>query len=86
MTSITKADFVYVSTSKNADYVEAVPHEGAVKFIRADLHDATKEKLAKAMEALRACRATFIRCQWDEKSVAVESIDAVLAEIEKGGV
>jgi hypothetical protein len=58
--------------------------ENAIEYVRADLHAATKAQLAKAVEALRACRATFIRCQWDEKSVAVESINAVLSEIEKG--
>lgn len=45
MSDITKADKVYVSTSKNGDYVSAINDEDSVTFIRADLviqllHDA----------------------------------------------
>jgi len=68
----------------NEDNTNGVSVLGYYEYVRADLHDATKAQLAKAVETLRACRATFIRCQWDEKSVAIESIDAALAEIEKG--
>ena len=35
MSDITKSDMVYVSTSKNCDYVSAVPHDGSVAFRRA---------------------------------------------------
>lgn len=34
MSDITKANIVYVSTSKNSDYVSAVDHEGAVPYMR----------------------------------------------------
>ena len=37
MSDITKADKVYVSTSKNGDYVSAVDDGDSVTFIRADL-------------------------------------------------
>lgn len=37
MSDITKADKVYVSTSKNGDYVSAINDEDSVTFIRADL-------------------------------------------------
>ncbi len=45
MSDITKADKVYVSTSKSGDYVSAVDDGDSVTFIRADLviqllHDA----------------------------------------------
>ena len=37
MSDITKAEKVYVSTSKNGDYVSAVDDGDSVAFIRADL-------------------------------------------------
>lgn len=36
MSDITKANIVYVSTSKNSAYVSAVDHEGAVPYMRAE--------------------------------------------------
>lgn len=50
---------------------------------RADLHDATKAQLAKAVEALRKARGACLEAWGSHGAV---SIDAVLAEIEKGGV
>lgn len=37
MTSITDATVVYVSSSKNSDYVEATPHEDTTEYIRANM-------------------------------------------------
>lgn len=65
----------------------------AVEFVRADLHDATERKLAKAVEALRAIADRPSQMIWgedNEKSEAMrdmeQTADVVLAEIEKGGV
>jgi len=69
------------------------------EYIRADLHDATKAQLAKAVEALRklhhaVCGETgFAQCVRDDSNTAypwpaLDEADAlaraVLAEIEKG--
>lgn len=50
MSDITKAREVWVSTSKNADYVMGVHHEDAVRFVRGDIHERLEAKLAKAVE------------------------------------
>lgn len=36
MSDITTANVVYVSSSKNGDYVQTTPHDGAARYIRAD--------------------------------------------------
>ena len=46
MGNITDATVVYVSSSTNADYVEATPHEDAVMFIRATVVAALLFKVA----------------------------------------
>ena len=47
MTNITDAAVVYVSSSDNADYVEATPHEDATEYIRANFVMPLVHKVAK---------------------------------------
>lgn len=54
MSDITTANVVYVSSSKNGDYVEATPHDGAVRYIRADAPE-----LVALVEAARSAIACF---------------------------
>ena len=63
-------------------WIEAwdAPPSGA-EYIRADLHDATKAQLRKAVEALR-----WQADQPEAHPFMVLNARAVLAEIEKGGV
>jgi len=56
---------------------------------RADLHDATKAQLAKAVEALTEIIARWDTPAWKDVEPTAAVINrsrAVLAEIEKGGV
>lgn len=46
MTNITDSTVVYVSSSNNADYVEATQHEDSVMFIRANVVAALLFKVA----------------------------------------
>ncbi len=55
--------------------------ENAIEYVRADMHDATKAKLEKAVEALR-----WQADQPEAHPFMVLNARAVLAEIEKGGV
>lgn len=56
----------------------------------ADLHDATKAQLAKAVEALRNMVVIAEADKWDKaltgREMVLRDARAVLAEIEKGGV
>ena len=52
MTDITHCKKVYVSTSKSADYVSAVDHDGAVEFVRADSVQALVDALRVAADIL----------------------------------
>ena len=49
MTNITDAAVVYVSSSDNADYIEATPHEDSVAFIRADVVKAVLDLVAEGV-------------------------------------
>lgn len=55
--------------------------ENAIEYVRADLHDATKAQLRKAVEALR-----WQADQPEAHPFMVLQARTVLAEIEKGGV
>lgn len=46
MTNITDAAVVFISSSKNADYIEATPHEDSVMYIRATVVAALLYKVA----------------------------------------
>ena len=46
MTNITDSPVAYVSSSKNADYVEATQHEDSVMYIRANVVSALLFKVA----------------------------------------
>lgn len=46
MTNITDAAVVHVSSSDNADYIEATPHEDSVMYIRATVVAALLYKVA----------------------------------------
>lgn len=76
MTNITKAETVYVSTSDNADYVEATPHEGAVKFVRADLVDPAVQALAE--HTAKAIREAALR---EAAGIARKGIEAFGAKM-----
>ena len=55
--------------------------ENAIEYVRADMHDATKSQLRKAVEALR-----WQADQPEAHPFMVLNARAVLSEIEKGGV
>lgn len=62
---------------------------GAREFVRADMHDATKGQLVKAVEALTEIIARWDTPAWKDvepTAAVINRARAVLAEIEKGGV
>ena len=76
MTDITHCKKVYVSTSKSADYVSAVDHDGAVEFVMADSVQALVDALRVAIDALHtiddrhytAVKMFNNATQWDEET------------------
>ncbi len=60
MSDITTANVVYVSSSKNGDYVQATPHDGAARYIRADAPKlvALVEAVGREIEARNLYLAT----------------------------
>lgn len=75
MSDITTANVVYVSSSKNGDYVEATPHDGAVRYIRADAPE-----LVALIDAASAMADAAEH--GDMTSVEVVNYDAALAKWE----
>ena len=89
--------FAAPEIAENEGGATIVAHEdfqrGAVEYVRADLHDATKAKLAKAVEALTvaANRLAWATVKFDtgtKNFITVgewaDEARIVLAEIEKG--
>jgi hypothetical protein len=63
------------------EMLKTVLDREAATVARYDARLAAQDELLKEMaEALRACRFTFIRLGYTEKSIAVEGIDATLAK------
>ena len=82
MSDITKAEVVFVSTSKNADYVSAVEHEDSVSFVRSDLTDAT---MAAALERAAKVARLWSRAPYGEEQPDPRYLDSeenILALIE----
>lgn len=66
MSDITSANVVYVSSSKNGDYVEATPHEGAVLFARAAMSETMLRDFNALRKAIREHDSFASEAAWEK--------------------
>ena len=84
MTDITHCKKVYVSTSKSADYVSAVDHDGAVEFVMADSVQALVDALrgiAQRKTPLEMSHTEF--CYADFQGECLAPIEAARAALKQ---
>ena len=83
MSDITKADVVYVGTSKNGDYVQAVPEDGFAKFVRGDHIESLEEENKRLRKEIEDERSV-LKAWFDTRKLGHELVDQLVIDYAAG--